>query len=213
MSAEAVFGLGEILGVCTGGGAVIASSTGLSSGNFGASAGISGWVLPALVDGSLTGGAGGISCFGGEIRSGGVVETTRAESDSSEFQISGIGISSLKNQSIGIPIAATAMTAKDSARILRAGLPNEISMGTVGGPRSSTVVISTEIGGNIAPQPAQTVVPASVTLPHTGQGFRSSGTPQDAQKRSPGRLSCWQLGHRVNSMECAWAGSRPLGYR
>jgi hypothetical protein len=55
--------------------------------------------------------------------------------------------------------------------------------------------------GKCAPQPAQTVALTLSTLPQTGHGFKSSGTPQAAQKRSPGGLSCWQLGQWESSIE------------
>jgi hypothetical protein len=57
-----------------------------------------------------------------------------------------------------------------------------------------------EIGGKAAPQPVQMRALTSSTLPHDGQGLRSSGTPQAAQKRSPGLLSCWQLGQCESSI-------------
>lgn len=119
-------------------------------------------------------------------------------------QAFGTGMVFRYSHSRGMPPAARATMISGSARMEVGGGVMTGGRGFAGAeggaaPISAAAVLGS--AGKWAPQPAQTVALTLSTLPQTGQGLRSSGTPQAAQKRSPGGLLCWQLGQWESSID------------
>lgn len=102
-----------------------------------------------------------------------------------------------------MPPAAKATTISGNARMVVGGGDTSGGIGFAATGASALASGPRRVlrSGNCAPQPVQTVALMLSTLPQTAHGLRSSGTPQAAQKRSPGGLSCWQLGQCESSIE------------